>query len=183
MGAKSRQKRIRRQVRQQGQHSTSIAAFRHRVEDTIRREAGAEPIIVKSDDLQLPKMSDLLNEMIEPILETDPDADLDALYSLAALGWNLGVMEACGEQAAFDGLLAHADIPADEARMLRMTLGAFARFQRECYPDDHRIITDWNVTTRDGGPYLQVASTWFGDDPLPAAPNLRVHSGSTSAPA
>lgn len=117
----------------------------------------------------LKKLSDILDEFIEPYLQADSSLkETEALVGGAALAWNLALLPEGERLAPLERAIAKTlgdatDMDATRAMVQRLIDRKIAE-----YPSDRRVIDSFNVMPDPPGYYLLVK--WAG--PVPGAQRI-----------
>ena len=104
------------------------------------------------------RMSDVLEEFIEPFREPTHDAgDLKLLLSLALIAWNAALLPVTERNQMIDGIIGKTLPPDVKAEAVGMIRKLIERKEKDFahYP---RRIVDYQLTTTKDGWHLSVAS-------------------------
>lgn len=128
--------------------------------ETLKGLSRPPGTVVETRSLGLPKISDRLIEVARPLLDDTKGEEAERKsIALAAFGWNLAVLpeeEREKELSEIADKLA-LDDPADKS-MLRDILVSMIGRKNSLFPDDNRFIANYDLSYRDGGLHLLVAS-------------------------
>lgn len=112
-----------------------------------------------SESLGLRKLSDILGEIVAPVLaDFPPDpshAAIENLYAMAVAVWNATAPGAAKD--ALDEVVALISGGQDPATP-RAVVDAIAEMRRALYPDDARVIADLQIQWVGGRAHIHVAS-------------------------
>lgn len=106
----------------------------------------------------MPKMSELIVELIDPFADAcdDDPAAIRNLVMLGATAWNAAVYGPEKGASLVKGLVETFP-PADRSTGAAILASLILR-KEELFPDDRRIVYDFQVRNTEDGPRIQVAS-------------------------
>lgn len=110
------------------------------------------------------KMSEVLLDFAEPLLEACNDEQLKGAIAIAAASWNMTFLPPEEQKAALDELImaaAKGDTLSD--RETREVLHWLANRKKLLFADDNRIIIDYELVEEEAGPRLLVTSAPAND--------------------
>ena len=150
-------KRIKRKRKRSARTKQSVtAAFRRRIERSD--DLGGTKLVTTPEGLQ--GMSAAVLDLADPLLEDAEDyAEARLFIQLAMLAWNVALYPEDRWEEEMGELLA--TFPQDDPEMLeyieRVLWSLIAR-KIALFPENDRIIVNYDLSMTDHGPYLQVAS-------------------------
>jgi len=159
MSKKMREKKERRLQEQQRREQAS--SFR-RLARKAQEHAGERAIVIR-DPKGLRKMSEILEEFAQPLLQQAEVEEYPFLLKIASIAWNLSLLAEKDfeeEIAMITKVMQHPMVVGD----FRMNMKALVDRKRELYPNEKRRIIDFDFQIANGGMRINVVSAPL-DDP------------------
>jgi len=168
MGAKSsrmkhqrkRRRKARSLKRQEGDLDGDLDAFRER----LQREGDC--YFVPPEEVKaLSKLSEAVLEVGEPLLnEASSREQFEQAIMLTVMAWNFSLMDPGDVTDALGRAIEKTNSDFDDAYAFVQLLGALIDRKLELYPDDDRMIIDYEVNVNKRGPNLLVAYALTPED-------------------
>jgi hypothetical protein len=145
MGKASRLKKARHE-----DHDSQFDALRRRAINALP----VPPALVRTEPSGQEKMSKILSEFAEPLLQpTKDEAGFREAISLAVIAWNLSVFPDAAQAKKTGEVLAR--LPSDMQAMVAMMMAR----KKSSFATVRRLIIDYEVIREAGEYRLNVAST------------------------
>lgn len=125
------------------------------------------------------KMSDVIIKFAAPWLDEVPDDDsVRPIIELALMAWNFAIIKEHEGEPAVDRILREtATLGTSDATReeFKAFLEKFFQRKRELFPDNQRMILDYELTESSDNFHLNVVSTIFGDEVRKVSPNSKLY--------
>jgi oligoendopeptidase F len=115
----------------------------------------------------LEKMSDIMGRFIEPYADTvDNLRDFEALFSLAAIAWNIALMPDHKKKEKMDTLLAELfqDKDGETQEVTKEIITNLIARKQKYFSHVKRLIMDFKITGTKKKYHISVASTFIDND-------------------
>lgn len=130
--------------------------MRNRIQDSF--QASADVVVRKQPG---PKMSDALVKIIGPYSpETSNRQAFESIVCLGIVGWNLGLKPPAERRPERERLLETLPrVLTQDRPFIRRLVEEFIQRKEELFPDNVRLILDYQVTDVGDGYHVDVVST------------------------
>ncbi len=150
-----RKSRHRKEKLSEGQH-----VLASRIKDRIQESSsGSTEVLVRKQSG--PKMSDALIKITEPYSAETPNRQaFESLLCLGIVGWNLALTPPADRRRERERLLGSLPrVLVRDRPFMRTLVEEFIQRKEEFFPDNTRLILDYQVTDVADGYHVDVVST------------------------
>jgi hypothetical protein len=153
--------------------SLSLTSFRNMLKN-LEQLGMAKDLLINPPDQA--KMSEVLLEFARPLLDPSGDDEhFDKAIALAAASWNAALLPAEKQEASIEGVIdkisSSGARDADTAREINANLKEIVLMllerKRSQFPDNKRIIVDYQISSSKDQRNVLVASTLPSSDEKP----------------
>ena len=127
------------------------------------REHRDEPRFISDDKIihappGMEKMSQVLLDFVAPFIDDAATEEaVEGLLRIAAIAWNFALFPPDRRQEFLDE--AWQSPPIEDGAFFRMMIEALIERKLTCFPDNRRMILDFDLTTDTAGLHVEVRST------------------------
>ena len=154
-----------------GSHDPYDGASPEFAEAAFRQEnrlAGEDSILtLTSRDFGLPKLSARIIELAQAMVEGNLDnKEYSKAIDIAVVAWNVSVQLDEGDDRALEVLL-ETSRQGEQGAIGATLVAAMAVRKKEMFPDDHRLVADYQISFTHSGVNLSVISSMRTEDVEP----------------